>query len=197
MPRRSRPGQGTLRSGDSGGSGGDTAKLFVVWGSDHPRDQCHQPSRTPRPLQGFAPSLMISPLLLPAPRTRRQRPIVALWRERSLRSDGSHRREQGQREHEFAGTRIPSRTEPEPAMQQAGEPGSHHGEKNEDSEKEMETITSGNKIMALRKRLEGRIRVTCAPRRIPPGPTPLRENSWPRQLRVTPLMVADNLGMAK
>ena len=106
MPRRSRPGQGRLRSGDSGGSGGGTAKLVVVWGSDPPRDQCHHLSLTPRPLQGLAPSLGISPLLAPSATRMRQRPAVALWRRRGLCPDGSHWRGQGQRERELVGTKA-------------------------------------------------------------------------------------------
>lgn len=106
MPRRSRPGQGRSRSDDSGGSGGDTVKLVVVWGSHHPWDQCHHLSLTRGRLQGLAASLGISPLLAPSATRMRQRPAVALWRRRGLCSDGSHWRGQGQRERELVGTKA-------------------------------------------------------------------------------------------
>jgi hypothetical protein len=106
MPRRSRPGQGSCCKSDSVGSGGDTVKPVVVWGSHPPRDQCHNLSLTRGRLQGLAANLGISPLLASALPARRQRPGVALWRRRGLCSDGSHWRGQGQRERELVGTKA-------------------------------------------------------------------------------------------
>ena len=158
MPRRSRPGQGRSRSGDSGGSGGGTAKLVVVWGSDPPRDQCHHLSLPRGRLQGFAASLVISPLLAPTPPARRQRPAVALWRRRGLCPDGSHWRDQGQQKRELGWDKASGPNQTRACNETGWRTWRHCGGRSDDPQKEVAAMTSDNKIkamiLALRKRLE-------------------------------------------